>query len=169
MTQSAAGTIPDYAYTIYIHATAEQVWGALTDPELTARYWGHAQRSDWIVGSRVDHVRVDGSGVSDATGTVVEADRPHRLAVTFDDPQRVDDPGFEPSLVVFDIASYREIVRLTVTHARLRTADEREAIGQGWPTVLSNLKTLLETGDVLPQAPWEFHAEQRAEQQVKNN
>jgi hypothetical protein len=69
---------------------------------------------------------------------------------------------------VFDIDSYREIVRLTITHAQLRTADEREAIGQGWPTVLSNLKTLLETGDVLPQAPWEFHAEQRTAQQAKN-
>ena len=77
MTHSAAGTIPDFAYPIYIHATPEQVWDALTDSELSGRFWGHAQMSDWIVGSRVDHVRVDGSGVSDAAGTVVEADRPH--------------------------------------------------------------------------------------------
>jgi uncharacterized protein YndB with AHSA1/START domain/DNA-binding transcriptional ArsR family regulator len=162
MTQSAASTIPDYVYTIYIHATPEQVWLALTDPDLTARFWGHAQTSTWTVGSRLDHIRGDGTGISDATGTIVETDPPHRLAFTFDDPQRIDDPTFEPSTVSFDIEAYRDIVKLTIKHTGLRTADDREAIGQGWPTVLSNLKTLLETGDVLPQAPWEFHADQRA-------
>ncbi len=45
---------------------------------------------------------------------------------------------------------------------------ELEAIGHGWPTVLANLKTLLESGDVLPQEPWSFHAEDRAAQTAKN-
>ncbi|MGX7677952.1 ArsR/SmtB family transcription factor [Jatrophihabitans sp. DSM 45814] len=156
------GTIPAYIYTTYIHATPEQVWHALTDPELTGRFWGHAQVSDWTVGSTVDHVRVDGSGISDASGAVVEADQPNRLAFSFDDPSRLSDPTFEPSLVTFEIESYRDIVKLTVTHRRLRTDDELRAISEGWPTVLANLKTLLETGDVLPQAPWEFHADERA-------
>jgi hypothetical protein len=72
--------------------------------------------------------------------------------------------GLEPSIVTFEIESYRDIVRLTVIHTRLRDADELRAIGEGWPTVFANLKTLLETGDVLPQAPWEFHvpSEQRS-------
>lgn len=161
MTEAASGTIPDYVNTTYIHATPEQVWRALTDQELTGRFWGHAQVSDWTVGSRVDHVRVDGSGLSDATGSIIEADPPHRLAFGFDDPKRADDPTFEPSVVAFEIESDRAIVRLTVIHGRLRTEDELRAIGEGWPTVLANLKTLLETGDVLPQAPWEFHAEDR--------
>lgn len=162
MTAPTAGTIPAYVYTTYIQATPEQVWHALTDPELTSKFWGHAQVSDWTVGSRVDHVRPDGSGISDATGTVVEVDRPRRLVFSFDDPKRVDDPTFEPSMVTFEIESYRDIVKLAVTQAPLRTADELRAVDQGWPTVLSNLKTLLETGDVLPQAPWEFHAEERS-------
>jgi uncharacterized protein YndB with AHSA1/START domain/DNA-binding transcriptional ArsR family regulator len=167
-TKTQAEAVPAYVYTTYIHATPAQVWDALTDPELTGRYWGHAQVSDWKVGARVDHVRVDGSGISDAAGRIVEVDRPHRLAFGFDDPDRFDDPSFEPSLVTFEIEPYEDIVKLTVTHTQLRTMEELRAAGQGWPAVLSNLKSLLETGDVLPQAPWEFHADERAAHMAKN-
>lgn len=167
-TTRTADAIPDYVYTTYIRATPEQVWNALTDPELTGRFWGHAQICEWTVGSRVDHVRTDGSGISDATGTVIEVDRPHRLTFGFDDPAQADDPTFEPSVVTFRIEPYREIVRLTVTHARLRSAKQREDLALGWPSVLANLKTLLETGEVLPQAPWEFHADQRAARMAEN-
>lgn len=167
-TTPSAGTVPDYVYTTYIHATPEQVWHTLTDPELTSRFWGHAQVSDWKVGSRVDHVRDDGSGISDASGTVIEADRPHRLTFGFDDPGRVDDPTFEPSVVTFEIEAHLDIVKLTVTNTRLPRMDDLRACALGWPSVLANLKTLLETGDVLPQAPWEFHAEERAAQMAKN-
>lgn len=161
-TASATGMIPAYLYTTYIHATPEQVWHALTDPTSTSRFWGHAQVSDWTVGNRVDHVRADGSGISDAVGTVMEVDEPNRLAFTFGDPAKADDPTVEPSLVTFEIESYHDIVKLTVSQTHLQSMDELQAIGEGWPTVLANLKTLLETGDVLPQAPWEFHAAQRA-------
>lgn len=160
-------TIPDYVYTTYIHATPEQVWHALTDPELTAKFWGHSQVSDWRVGSRVEHVRADGSGIADAAGTVVEADPPRRLSFGFCEPERADDPTFEQSVVTFEIEPYRDIVKLTLTQARLASAADRQAVEQGWPTVLANLKTLLETGDVLPTAPWEFHADERAAHMAK--
>lgn len=168
MTATTPGTVPDYVYTTYIHATPEQVWHALTDAELTSRFWGHAQISDWAVGSRVDHVRTDGSGIADASGLVIETDRPRRLVFGFDDPQRFDDPTFEPSVVTFEIEPYRDIVKLTVTHSSLASMDERRGLGEGWPAVLANLKTLLETGDVLPQEPWQFHAEERAARMAKN-
>ncbi len=171
MTQGTTRTteaIPDYVYTTYIRATPEQVWHALTDPELTGRFWGHAQVSEWTVGSRVDHVRTDGSGICDATGTVLEVDPPHRLVFGFDDPAQADDPTFEPSVVTFRIERYRDIVKLTLTHAHLRSSAQRRDLELGWPTVLANLKTLLETGDVLPQAPWEFHAEVRAARMAEN-
>ncbi len=168
MTSQNAGPVPDYVYTTYIRATAEQVWHALTDPELTSRFWGHAQVSDWSVGSRVDHVRSDGSGISDAAGSVLEVDRPRRLSFTFGEPARADDPTSELSVVTFEIDSHRDIVKLTVTHGRLSSMDEWRAIGEGWPSVLANLKTLLETGDVLPQAPWEFHADDRAARMAEN-
>ena len=168
MMTTGTATIPDYVYTTYIRATPEQVWHALTDPDITARFWGHAQVSDWKVGSKVDHVRTDGSGIADASGTVVEFDPPYRLTFGFDDPKLTDDPAYEQSLVTFEIASHRDIVKLTVTQTRLRTAEDFQAISMGWPSVLANLKTLLETGDVLPQAPWEFHAEERAAQMARN-
>ena len=168
MTTAATATIPDYVYTPYLRATPEQVWHALTDPEITGRFWGHAQVSDWAVGSRVDHVRTDGSGIADASGTVVECDPPRCLAFGFDDPKLTGEPAFAQSLVTFEIESHRDIVKLTVTQSRLRTVVDLQAISQGWPSVLANLKTLLETGDVLPQAPWEFHAAERAARMARN-
>jgi uncharacterized protein YndB with AHSA1/START domain len=154
--ERAMTEIPDYVYTTYIHATAEQVWHALTDAELTARFWGHAQVSNWRVGSRVEHVRSDGSGTVDVAGTVMAVDPPRRLVFGFGEPS--DDPTAEESVVAFDIEPFHDIVKLTVTHTNLPSAADRESIGQGWPTVFANLKTLLETGDVLPTAPWEFYA-----------
>lgn len=163
-----AETVPDYVYTTYIRATADEVWTALTDPDVTARFWGHSQVSDWHVGSRVEHVRVDGSGIADAAGTVVEVDRPRRLSFSFGEPGHADDPAVAQSVVTFEIEPYRDIVKLTLTHARLQSAADREAIGHGWPSVLANLKTLLETGETLPTAPWEFHAEEREAQTARH-
>ncbi|KDF01410.1 ArsR family transcriptional regulator [Mycolicibacterium aromaticivorans JS19b1 = JCM 16368] len=149
-------TIPDYVYTTYIHASAEQVWHALTDAELTAKFWGHAQVSEWQVGGRVEHVRSDGSGIVDVAGTVMEVDPPRRLVFGFGEPS--DDPTAAESIVTFEIEPFRDIVKLTVTHTNFQSPADRESVGLGWPTVFANLKTLLETGDVLPTAPWEFHA-----------
>jgi hypothetical protein len=96
-----------------------------------------------------------GATLSDAAGPTFSSD----TAVLFADLQG---PGHVVAITgAFEIETHQDIVRRTVTHARLRTPDERRAIGQGWPAVLANLKTLLETGDVLPQEPWAFHAEER--------
>lgn len=168
MTAANTDTVPDFVYTTYIRATPEQVWQALTDAELTGRFWGHSQVSDWRIGSRVDHVRIDGTGIADASGRVIAVDRPHRIVFEFDDPGRFADPMFEPSVVAFEIESQQDIVKLTLTHTALASVDELHAIGEGWPAVLANLKTLLETGDVLPQEPWGFHAEERSAQMTKS-
>ena len=55
-----------------------------------------------------------------------------------------------------------------MTHTDIPTASDYEAASAGWAAVMSNLKSLLETGRVLPQAPWEMHAELRAEQMSRN-
>ncbi len=68
----------------------------------------------------------------------------------------------------FDIEPHGDIVRLTVTHEALADASDYEAAAAGWAAVMSNLKSLLETGRVLPQAPWEMHAELRAERMRAN-
>ena len=162
MTENATGTasgtspVPDYVYVTYIRATDAQVWQTLTDADLTARFWGHANISDWQPGSSWEHRRVDGSGVVDVVGRVLEAEPPTRLVITFDDVPDPESPR-EPSVVTFLIEPYQDIVRLTVTHEKLPNAEMFGGISQGWPAVLANLKSLLETGDVLLQAPWEMH------------
>jgi uncharacterized protein YndB with AHSA1/START domain/DNA-binding transcriptional ArsR family regulator len=154
MTEATTETIPSYVYVTYIQASAEQVWKALTDADLTAQYWGHRNTSDWQVGSGWEHQRLDGSG-NDVVGTVLEAEPPHRLVVTFEDsPDEVRPNG--PSRVVFEINQDRDIVRLTVTHENLPNVAMLNGISSGWPAVLANLKSLLETGKVLSTAPWEM-------------
>jgi uncharacterized protein YndB with AHSA1/START domain/DNA-binding transcriptional ArsR family regulator len=158
---------PTFVYVTYIRAAPEEVWHALTDPELTAQYWRHRNVSDWQAGSRWEHVRVDGSGIADSVGTVLEAAPPGRLVMTFGAPG--DESADEPSVVTFDIEPHGDIVRLTVVHEKLAGQAEYEGVAHGWPAVMSNLKSLLETGSVLPQAPWEMHAELRAAQMARND
>jgi uncharacterized protein YndB with AHSA1/START domain/DNA-binding transcriptional ArsR family regulator len=157
---------PTFVYVTYIEGTAEALWRALTDADLTAEYWGHSNVSDWKVGSPWEHQRTDGSGIPDVVGTVIEAEFPRRLVITFAGPG-ADTPG-GPSRVTFEIESHGKIVRLTVTHENLADQAEYDAASAGWPAVLANLKSLLETGHVLPQAPWEMHAELRASRMAGN-
>jgi uncharacterized protein YndB with AHSA1/START domain/DNA-binding transcriptional ArsR family regulator len=158
---------PDFVYVTYIQSTPEEVWHALTDADLTAEYWGHSNVSDWQAGSRWEHQRTDGSGIADVVGDVLETDPPRRLVITFADPGEKTPGG--PSQVTFAIEAHEEIVRLTVTHENLADQAEYDAAAAGWPAVLANLKSLLETGHVLPQPPWEMHAELRASQMARNN
>ncbi|WP_433323867.1 ArsR/SmtB family transcription factor [Spirillospora sp. CA-294931] len=149
-------TVPTYVYVTYIRASAEQVWQALTDADLTARYWGHANISDWQPGSSWEHRRADESGAIDAVGQVLKAEPPTRLVITFDDVPDPEAPR-EPSVVTFLVEPHQDIVRLTVTHENLANQEMLGGISKGWPAVLANLKSLLETGDVLPQAPWDMY------------
>jgi uncharacterized protein YndB with AHSA1/START domain/DNA-binding transcriptional ArsR family regulator len=147
-----AMTKPTCVYVTYIESTPEKVWHALTDPELTAAYWGHSNVSDWKPGSPWEHRRTDGSHIADVVGTVVESTPPTRLVTTWADPGQ--DTSAEPSRVTFTIEPHGGIVRLTVIHENLADETERDAAATGWAAVLSNLKSLLETGSPLPQEPW---------------
>jgi uncharacterized protein YndB with AHSA1/START domain/DNA-binding transcriptional ArsR family regulator len=155
--EAAMGT-PNYVYVTYIQATPEQVWHALTDADLSGEYWGHHNVSDWQPGSRWEHQRTDGSGIADVQGVVLAAEPPTRLVMTFD-----------TSTVTFTIEPYQEIVRVTVRHDDIASDEDLAAVSAGWPAVLANLKSLLETGHPLPQAPWEMHAELRAAQMSRHD
>jgi uncharacterized protein YndB with AHSA1/START domain/DNA-binding transcriptional ArsR family regulator len=158
---------PTFVYVTYIQSTPERVWHALTDAELTAEYWGHSNVSDWQAGSPWEHRRVDGSGIADVVGTVLAAEPPERLVMTFAGPTEQRSGG--PSRVTFTIEPFEEIVRLTVTHENLADQAEYDAASAGWPAVLANLKSLLEIGHPLPQAPWEMHADLRAAQMARHD
>ena len=144
---------PSYVYVTYIEATSEAVWQALTDADLTGAYWGHRNVSDWKVGSTWVHERLDGSG-NDGGGIIEVADAPYRLVMSWGGLD--EQPEEAPSRVTFAIEPYGAIVRLTVTHEDLANEIMRDAVGGGWPAVMANLKSLLETGHVLPETPWEM-------------
>lgn len=144
---------PTYVYVTYINAAPDIVWIALTDAAMTASYWGHANVSDWHVGSRWEHRRCDGTNIADVIGVVLESHRPHRLVTTWSEPD--NDTVIET--VTFDIVPFGEITRLTVTHEEL-VPDDYAAAAKGWPAVLANLKTFIETGNPLPRNPWEMPA-----------
>ena len=144
---------PTYVYVTYIASTPERVWDALTDADLTAQYWGHANVSDSQEGSTWAHRRTDGSDVADVLGTVLEVDRPRRLVLTFGPPDG------ESTRVTFDLHQHGAIVKLTVTHEDIPTEKDYAGAAHGWPAVLANLKSLLETGSPLPETPWEVPAD----------
>ena len=138
-----------FVYVIYIAARPEAVWRALLDGEFTRQYWGHENVSDWEDGSPWEHRRDDGSHAVVMAGEVLESRPPNRLVVTWAEPHdrsRRD----RHTRVAFDIEPIGDMVRLTVTHDELEEGSEMHGkIAQGWPRVLSSLKSLLETGRAL--------------------
>jgi uncharacterized protein YndB with AHSA1/START domain len=152
---------PSYVYVTYIATTPEKVWQALVETDLMREWWvdpgagcARVNVSDWKPGSRWEHQRADGTGTVDIVGKVVEATPPRRLIFTWARPKDAEDDS-KHSRVSFDIEPYGNgLVRLTVTHDDLEGDPQMlEGISGGWPKILSNLKTLLETGHALPRAP----------------
>lgn len=135
---------PPFVYVIYIRAGREAVWLALTDPDLTARYWfGARVDSSWEIGSPV--VMYDPRGALDFTGVVLESDPSGGLAFTFLEANIGQDEG--PSQVSFQIEVLDGVVRLTLTHDGFpRGSLVRHGVAEAWPVILSALKSLLETG-----------------------
>jgi uncharacterized protein YndB with AHSA1/START domain len=152
--EAGMGSRPAFVHVIYIESTAERVWEALTDPDMTAAYWGHSNVSDWQEGSAWERRWTGDSRTADVVGTVVESRPPRRLVTTWASPGEQDGP--EPSRVAFTIEPHEGIVRLTVTHENLPDEAERNEIAGGGAAVLSNLKSLFETGRGLPAVPWEM-------------
>ena len=142
---------PNFVYVTYIASTPEKVFKALTDTDATAKFWfGHAVTSDWKVGSPVKFHR---EGKLTLSGQVLENDPPRRLSYTFT-PQHEPHNGTETSRVVMDLEQQRDQVKLTVTHDDFAPDSKVFAgISNGWPLVLSSLKSYLETNRVL-YAPW---------------
>ena len=137
-----------FVYVSYIAATPEKVWAALIEPEFTRQYWRHENVSDWKAGSSWAHTRSDGeAGKVDVVGKVVEVAPPRRLVVTWARPGEPEATA-RSSRVTFELETVGSSVRLVVTHDQL-DPDMARSISTGWPMVLSNLKSLLETGRTL--------------------
>jgi len=136
----------EFLYTTYIRSTPQKVWDAITNPEFARQYWGHGNVSDWKPGSKWDMVRGDGSGIVQTTGEVLESHPPRRLVISWVDPSKAADRT-EYSRVTFEIEVIKDAVRLDVFHNELKPGSEMaRGISNGWPRVLSGLKSFLETG-----------------------
>ena len=139
-------------YEIYIKTTPERLWRAITDPEQRAKYsFGVGVHSDWKAGSKyLANVPKSDQwpGYEIADGENLEVDPPRRLVQTFRAlwSDEVKNAGY--SRVTWDIERIEDSCRLTVTHDQL-PADANPELYGGWPMVLSGLKTLLETGELL--------------------
>jgi uncharacterized protein YndB with AHSA1/START domain len=133
-------------YSVYIKATPEQIWEAITTPEFTERYF-HGVRMEIRDGRRWSTLRELAWDEE-----VLEADPPHRLVHAWTSGYDDDLAAEEPSRVTWTIEPQDNgATLLTVVHDRLEGAPKTAAsvAGVGWMFVLSNLKTLLETGDPL--------------------
>jgi uncharacterized protein YndB with AHSA1/START domain/DNA-binding transcriptional ArsR family regulator len=154
-----------FVYTTYIKTTPEQLWQALTNPEFTKRYWNNELVTDWEPGSTMTW-KLHGVTIADPAQVVVAADPYRRLSYTwhtftpelgelFDIPDAtLAKLTAEPrSTVTFDIEELGPMVKLTVLHGDF-DADSTVVtmITEGWPRVLSDLKTFVETGDTLEPA-----------------
>jgi uncharacterized protein YndB with AHSA1/START domain len=138
---------PTTVYTIYIAATPAAVWQALTSAEFSRKYFfGNAVEVDLKVGGAYVVRPPDGS--VHISGEVVECDPPRKLTVTFNVnwPALVEKLG--PTLVSYEIEPAGDAVRLTMTESHDRPISDDILSGgrQGWPAILSSLKSLLETG-----------------------
>jgi uncharacterized protein YndB with AHSA1/START domain len=135
-----------FVYVIYIAAKQENVWKALLDGEMTPQYWDHENVSNWKPGSKWEHRRFDAARTIDVNGEVVECVPPRRLILTWAESADAGDQA-RHTRVALELETVGEMVRLTVTHDEFRPgSDMLRKISNGWPRVLSSLKSFLETG-----------------------
>jgi uncharacterized protein YndB with AHSA1/START domain len=134
-------------FEIYIKATPERVWEAITDPEMRKRYsFGVGVESDWTAGS--DYTAGVPGVIDISSGENVEVDPPRRLVQTFNALWSEDVKRAGTSRVTWEIEAVGTSSQLRVTHDQLPEGADNQLWG-GWPMILSGLKTLLETGEDL--------------------
>jgi uncharacterized protein YndB with AHSA1/START domain len=143
-----------FVYVTFIRASVEQIWSAFTQPEMVKKFWFDIDvETDWRVGSPWCIKFPDGR-VADA-GEILEFDPPRRIAIKWRNEfmPELKAEGF--SLCVIEVEPVGNAAKLTVTHSNeVENSKFIGAVSGGWPKILSNLKSLIETGElVLPNKP----------------
>src|SRR6201999_2273435 len=143
-----------FIYVTYIRTTSEKLWSALTDAEFMKQYWfGVHCESQWTPGSPWKMVHPDGRPLD--AGEIVHAEPHKQLVIRW---QHQDKPALEvegSSLCTMELEPLGSSVRLTITHTIEREHSKLiEAVSGGWPKVMSNLKSLLETGSAVLNDPY---------------
>ena len=135
-----------FVYVTYIRTTADRLWSALTDAEFMTQYWfGMHCESQWTPGSAWKLVSPDGK-ILDA-GEIIEADPPRRLVIRWHHQDKAELEAEGDSLCTMELEPDGAAVKLSITHTIERDASKLiAAVSSGWPKILSNLKSVLETG-----------------------
>ncbi|CUR54586.1 Transcriptional regulator, ArsR family (fragment) [metagenome] len=148
----ARGTAPvsDTAvFEIFIKASPERIWEAIVDPEQRAQYsFGVSTQSDWTTGSPYRASAGPGGAVDIAAGENLVVQPPHLLVQSFNALWSDEVKAQGTTRVTWEIEQVGDSCRLTVVHDHLPESANAEIYG-GWPMILSGLKTLLETGELL--------------------
>jgi DNA-binding transcriptional ArsR family regulator/uncharacterized protein YndB with AHSA1/START domain len=155
---------PTFVYATYISTTAERLWQALTDPAFTGRYWGATFATDWRKGSAMTWDML-GLTFESPEQVVLESDPPRRLSyswhtftpelaqsLSLSDEVAARLAAESRSKVTFDIEELGDVCKLTVVHDGFDEGSTAASmVSVGWPRILSDLKTLLETGETMPR------------------
>jgi uncharacterized protein YndB with AHSA1/START domain len=147
---------PKFVYVTYIRTTPEKLWAALTDPQTIRKYWfGITAECDWKPGSPWQLKFEDGRTAD--TGEILESDPPRHLVIRWRNEFKPElkAAGYSRCAMDIELADYYpdfggKALKLTITHEAEaeQGAPLIEAVSGGWPKVLSNLKSLLETGEI---------------------
>jgi uncharacterized protein YndB with AHSA1/START domain len=143
-----------FVYVSYIRTTPEKLWSALTDAEFMKQYWfGVHGESRWTAGSSWKNVSPHGQ-ILDA-GEIVEAEPPRRLVIRWQNQFKPELKAEGESLCTIELEPTGTAVKLSITHTIERAPSKFiEAVSGGWPKVISNLKSLLETGSAVLTDPY---------------
>jgi uncharacterized protein YndB with AHSA1/START domain len=138
-----------FVYVTFIRTTPEELWSALTTSDFMRKYWfGVAFETDWQVGSSWKMIYPDGR-VTDS-GEIIELVRPRRIVLKWKHELRPELASEGYARCVIELEPQNGVVKLTISHSMER-ADSKliDAVSSGWPRILSNLKSLLETGQII--------------------
>jgi uncharacterized protein YndB with AHSA1/START domain len=140
-----------FVYVTYIRTTPEKLWSALTDAEFMKQYWfGMHCESGWTAGSPWQLVSDTGQ-IFDA-GEIIEAEPPRRLVIRWQHQKRPELMAEGDSRCTMELEPLGTAVKLSITHTIEREQSKFiEAVSGGWPKIMSNLKSLLETGSIALQ------------------
>ena len=142
-----------FVYVTFIRTAPERLWSALTTADFMKEYWfGVHFKTEWKVGAHWELVYPDGRMTDQ--GEILEMDPPKRLVLTWrhEHKKELKDEGAE-ALCVMELEPVSDVMKLTITHTMDRAESKLiKAVSGGWPRILSNLKSLLETGQIILKA-----------------
>jgi uncharacterized protein YndB with AHSA1/START domain len=136
-----------FVYVTYIRTTPQRLWSALTtDTEFMKRYWfGVHCESEWTAGSPWKMVSSEGN-ILDA-GEILESEPPKRLVIRWQHQKMPELKAEGDSRCAMELEASGPVVKLTITHTIEREPSKLiSAVSGGWPKIVSNLKSLIETG-----------------------